>query len=93
MGKLTDEVFFGTFDRHIENPTYICTDAYPAYSHYCEARGYAHYIKPSNYDKILDNNRYVKAMPFSGPITEDEAKQNHRIKKTLYKQCPGIVKL
>jgi len=86
MGKLTDDVFYDTFDRHIENPTYICTDAYPVYSHYCTVKDYSHYIKPSNYDEILYNNGYIRATPLAGAITEIEAKQNHSIKKALYKQ-------
>jgi len=54
--------------------------------HYCTVKDYSHYIKLSNYDKILYNNGYNRATPLTGTITEKEAKQNHSIKKALYKQ-------
>ena len=86
MGKLDVELFYDSFDSHIENPTYICTDGNPLYESYCEAKNYKHYIIPSTYSKILDENGYVTPTQHTGPLTNDEKRQNLKIKKSLYRQ-------
>ena len=86
MGKITEQLFFDYFDEHIESPDYICSDSFSLYSRYCEKKGYKHYVRPSRYNKTLDDNGYHTALPFSGPLTEDEAKENHKILKALYSQ-------
>lgn len=58
LGKLTSEIFFDMFSDYIVSPTYICTDANNVYNKYCEINAVPHYIKPSNYDDILEKNNY-----------------------------------
>lgn len=58
LGKLTSEIFFDMFSNYIVSPTYICTDANNVYNKYCEINAVPHYIKPSNYDDILEKNNY-----------------------------------
>ncbi|WP_196758715.1 hypothetical protein [Streptobacillus moniliformis] len=43
------------FDECLESPSYICTDSNSIYNKYCEVNNIPHYIKPSNYDKILND--------------------------------------
>ncbi|WP_064612582.1 IS1/IS1595 family N-terminal zinc-binding domain-containing protein [Streptobacillus moniliformis] len=55
LGKLTSELFIDLFDECLESPSYICTDSNSIYNKYCEVNNIPHYIKPSNYDKILND--------------------------------------
>ena len=82
MGYLSKEKFIFAFDRYIENPTYICTDNNPIYSMYCRMKGYRHYIRPSSYSKILENNKYYT----DSELTAAKKKKNHEIKKALYRE-------
>jgi len=86
MGKVSTELFFDCLDSHIESPRYVCTDGNPMYSTYCKAKGYMHYIKPSNYRKILENSGYAFPTQLTGSISVDEDKQNLIIKKKLFRQ-------
>ena len=87
LGKTDVELFYDSFDSHIKDPTYICTDNNYIYEKYSEIKGYKHYIKPSNYDRILDNNGYIRTTPLTGTtLTDDEKRQNLKIKKALYRQ-------
>lgn len=50
LGKL----FVDLFDEYLESPSYICTDSNSIYNKYCEINNIPHYIKLSNYDKLLN---------------------------------------
>lgn len=76
LGKLTTELFVDIFDEYLISPSYICTDANAIYNSYCELNDIPHYIKPSNYDKILENKDY-----FNKNSTEKE-----KILLSLYKE-------
>jgi len=57
------------------------------YEKYWNLKGYKHYIKPSTYDKILNENGYVRPTPLTGAsLTDDEKRQNIKIKRALYRQ-------
>lgn len=58
LGKLSSELFVDLFDEYLESPSYICTDSNSIYNKYCELNNIAHYVKPSNYDKILNEYNY-----------------------------------
>ena len=47
-------MFVDLFDEYLESPSYICTDSNSIYNKYCEINNIPHYIKPSNYDRLLD---------------------------------------
>ena len=54
LGKLSNELFVDLFDEYLESPSYICTDFNSIYNKYCKINNVPHYIKLSNYDKLLD---------------------------------------
>ena len=54
LGKLSSELFVNLFDEYLESPSYICTDSNSIYNKYCEINNIPHYIKSSNYDRLLD---------------------------------------
>lgn len=85
LGKLTKETFIDLFEKHFDNPAFICTDANDAYEGYCSLFDIPHYVKPSNYLKILTNNGYetpeYKSNPTEAKKTEDN---NKKTLETLY---------
>ena len=54
LGKLLSKLFVDLFDEYLESPSYICTDSNSVYNKYCEINNISHYIKPYNYDKLLN---------------------------------------
>lgn len=58
LGKLTSELFVDLFDEYLRSPSYICTDSNSIYNKYCEIDNIPHYVKQSNYDKILNEYDY-----------------------------------
>lgn len=59
LGKLSTETFVDMFDEYFESPSYICTYDNKIYNKYCEINNIPHYIKVSNYNKILELNNYI----------------------------------
>ena len=58
LGRLKEDIFYELFNEKIDNPTFICTDGNNVYSNYSELLNIPHYIKPSNYNDILNKNNY-----------------------------------
>lgn len=54
LGKLSSELFVDLFDEYLESPLYICTYSNSIYNKYCKINNIPHYVKPSNYDRLLD---------------------------------------
>lgn len=84
LGKLTKELFVDLFEKHINNPAYICSDANDVYENHCELFDIPHYVKPSNYDKTIKQYGYESAdesNPVQAAITRDN---NENLFKRLY---------
>ncbi|WP_315514830.1 hypothetical protein [Leptotrichia wadei] len=58
LSRLKEDIFYELFNEKIDNPTFICTDGNNVYSKYSELLNIPHYIKPSNYNDILNKNNY-----------------------------------
>lgn len=58
-GVANYEVFDEHFTHHFRLPSFICTDAKYDCIRYCQKKGFNHYVKPSNYMKILEENGYL----------------------------------
>lgn len=58
LGRLSDDIFYDLFNDYLDNPIFICTDANKVYSKYTGMFNIPHYIKPSNYNDVLDKNGY-----------------------------------
>lgn len=83
LGKTSDERFEELFDEYIKKASFICSDANKLYKRYCNKKGIPHYIKPSNYQKILDNNGYLHSDKTTLSYTE-MMKWNAGVKKKAY---------
>ncbi len=56
MGRLNVETFYDLFDEHFNSPAYLCSDNNAVYDEYCKLQHIPHYVKPSDYLKVLKDN-------------------------------------
>lgn len=59
LGKQSTNIFYELFHEHIDNPAFLCSDANNIYEECCPATNAPHYIKPSNFLKIIGNHSYI----------------------------------
>lgn len=79
LGKLSPDLFFDLFDEHFDNIAYLCSDANSVYEDYCQLRNTPHYVRPSNFLKIIGNHGYIIQ------ATDDfEKKANKKVLEHLY---------
>ena len=68
------------------NVSYICSDNHPAYSIWCQKRGYAHYVEPSTYRKERQARGYVNTDDIYHKLTTEEYKLDEAINRQMYKE-------
>lgn len=79
LGKLSPELFFDLFDEHFDNIAYLCSDGNSAYEDYCQLRNPPHYVRSSNFLKVIGNYDYIIQA-----TEEFEKKANKKVLKHLY---------
>lgn len=79
LGKVSPELFFDLFDEHFDNISYLCSDANSIYEDYCKLRNTPHYVRPSNYVKMIGDHGYVIQA-----TEEFEKKANKKVLEHLY---------
>lgn len=84
LGKLTNELFVDLFEKHLDNPAYICSDANSVYENYCRLFDIPHYEKPSNYDKILEQNGYISLNDVPSTMVSTVEAENNKILERLF---------
>ena len=84
LGRLTEDVFLDLFEKHMNNPAYICSDANHVYENYCKLFEIPHYIKPSSYDKVIKKSGWLEpdeTNPAKAAITKAD---NDKILENLF---------
>lgn len=84
LGKLTTDLFATLFEEHLQDPSYICSDANSIYEDYCKIFNIAHYVKPSNYLTVLEHNGYITPSRVNPLRTKSTEEKNKKILETLY---------
>jgi transposase-like protein len=84
LGKLTKEIFIDLFEKHFDNPAFICTDANDAYEGYCSLFDIPHYVKPSNYQTLIFKNGYVTPNYTNPTEAKKTEYDNKKILEMLY---------
>lgn len=86
LGKLTPELFVDLFEKHFDNPSFLCTDANNVYEHYCSLFKVSHYEKPSKYIDVIEKAGYEypnHLKPSTIPATEAH---NRKLLEKLYNE-------
>ena len=86
LGKLTPDIFTDLFEKHLNNPAYICTDANSVYRVYCKLFNITHYERPSNYLKIINENGYVTPTRNDTTLASVQEESNKKIIERLYRE-------
>lgn len=86
LGKLTNDVFVDLFEEHLDKPAYICTDANDVYENYCNLFNIPHYVKPSNYNKLIKKNGHRTPNYRNPTAAKTTELKNNKILEKLYYQ-------
>ena len=84
LGRLSIELFTTLFHEHLDKPAYICTDANPIYARYCRIQGIPHYIRPSDYYKVIQKAGYDQPLYPNADLNDAVSAQNLKILEKLY---------
>lgn len=84
LGKLTTELFVTLFEEHLQDPSYICSDANSVYEEFCKIFNIAHYVRPSNFLKTILNYGYATPSRVNLTGAKSTAEKNRKILENLY---------
>lgn len=84
LGRLTFDLFVKQFEEHLDNPSFICSDANTVYEKYCGDLNIPHYIKPSNYLDVIKNNGFALYLSSDPHTAKLERERNKNILRNLY---------
>lgn len=65
--------------------SYICSDAYEAYSLWCAEHNWQHYVEPSTYRKERKARGYIDTDDAYRVLTDEDYENNKKINEKLYK--------
>lgn len=85
LGQPTYQQLKNCLDRHIETPSFLCSDGHELYEKYCDEYSIPHEVKPSTFDKDKLFNGYVVRSDKYHPdeLTKEEEENNRRIVKKM----------
>jgi len=90
MGKADPQLFTDCFDEHFENVTYLCSDASPIYTDYCNLKKVPHYVRPSSFVKELRQRDYLPGISKKAVMRATLKEEDEEIRK-LYENNKKIM--
>lgn len=84
LGKASPDHVVDLCEQYCAGVTYICSDANSIYETACETLDIPHYVRPSNYNKVLERAGYLTAE--SGKPQEERRRHNRLLMERLYRQ-------
>ena len=84
LGKASPDHVVDLCEQYCAGVTYICSDANNIYDTACEALDIPHYVRPSNYNKVIEQAGYLTAE--SGKPQEERRRHNRALLERLYRQ-------
>lgn len=82
LGRAQTDSVIDLYEAHCVDAAYICTDGNYIYTDACDLLDVPHYVRPSNYTKILENAGYDFSR--SGNDRDERKKRNQMILENLY---------
>ncbi len=83
LGRMPHDAVVEMSDTYFHEPVFVCTDANPVYADVFDLAEIPHYIKPSDYNTILDHAGYGKP-PEHGPIEDDPPPEVVKYRQMTY---------
>lgn len=92
LGQPDYKTLKGCLDKHLNSPSFICTDGYEDYEVYCDEYSYQHHITPSTYKNDLKLSGYIYQNEKTHPekLTQEEIQQNIKLEKKLFNEGCGL---
>lgn len=84
LGRTNPDAVIDLYERHCVDAAYLCSDANAIYTEACDLLEVPHYVRPSNYTKILEHAGYLHAD--SGLPADERKAYNQALLERLYRQ-------
>lgn len=84
LGRATPDAVIDLYEKHCIDAAYLCSDANGIYEDACNLLEIPHYIRPSNYNTVLDHAGYLYAE--CGRPPEKRTAHNRTLLERLYRQ-------
>lgn len=83
LGKVLPGHVVDLYEQHCSSVTYLCSDANAIYGQACDLLDIPHYVRPSNYTKVIERAGYLRSE--SGKPSEERRQHNRRLLERLYR--------
>lgn len=84
MGRMPVDAVIDLYESRCIDAAFLCSDANSVYTTACDLLNIPHYVKPSDYTKVIANSDFRYA---SGNLTYEQLQQNNRVvMEKLYRQ-------
>lgn len=84
FGNAEPDSVIDMLEEYCTMPAYVCSDKNPIYNDSCDILDIPHYEKPSQYNKVLENEGYIYEDNRKSP--EEIVRHNQALLEKLYKQ-------
>jgi hypothetical protein len=84
LGRATPDSVIALYENHCVDAAYFCSDANSIYTQACDLLDIPHYIKPSNYNMVIEKAGYL--YPESGKPPEERTAHNRTLLERLYRE-------
>ena len=84
LGRATPDAVIDLYERHCIDAAYLCSDANGICNDACDLLDIPHYVKPSNYDTVLERAGYLYRE--SGKPQEERTAHNRALLERLYRE-------
>lgn len=84
LGRATPDSVIDLYEKHCYDAAYLCSDANGIYDDACDLLDIPHYVKPSNYNTVIEKAGYLYAD--SGKPQEVRAAHNRALLEQLYRK-------
>jgi transposase-like protein len=84
LGRATPDSAIDLYEKHCIDAAFLCSDANSIYTEACDLLDIPHYVKPSNYNTVIEKAGYLYAD--SGKPPEEITAHNKILLERLYRE-------
>lgn len=84
LGRTTPDAVIDLYEQHCLDAAYLCSDANAIYQDACDLLDIAHYVKPSDYNTVIERAGYLYLE--SGKPSEERQAHNRALLERLYRE-------
>ena len=84
LGRATPDAVIDLYELHCIDAAFLCSDPNSIYNDACDLLDIPHYVKPSNYDTVIERAGYLYRE--SGKPQEERTARNRALLERLYRE-------